>query len=404
MQDDENDEKFFKSIIDELNYPKCPKCGSTEIAVTQHHAACLKNCGWVGDSSTVIKTSSILKSLHVSENFFNLINLGKNSIKHTAHEIAKERGLPGAESEKAINVARVFIPQIDDFGDETNISDYLYDRAIKIMKLHIMNGLDRVCHLCVGSNMDRICSPRSIIFDLGEKTVNEDTFLDTGDQSKINEKVFLKKSIIDSKMERVNKGESNEIVNATIYGSFYGRPDAIYKRSFNKYGGYIKDGNIDISFSDRMMIWQPFYWPAINFSNSNTLRLAGVMQVGQDNLTYVVNECLDTGQFNAGVYKRDLYTNNINFIQSKAEDTEDAIRRIRTSFEKTIVSCEESNTLIDFFWIKDWGYENNLDKTFSEIILAPFWLEAIHLELLHLIGYTKEQLLDEMAEQIKQYQ
>jgi hypothetical protein len=109
---------------------------------------------------------------------------------------------------------------------------------------------------------------------------------------------------------------------------------------------------------------------------------------------------MDTGEFNAGIYKRELYDHNVSFIQSKADNVEEAIRRLRTSFEKTVLSHEQNNEPLDISWIKDWNYDATFDSAFYEILSGQFWGEALDCEMLHIIGYTKQQLLEEMYNEV----
>lgn len=207
----------------------------------------------------------------------------------------------------------------------------------------------------------------------------------------------MKKYVVSSSKEE--KEDGNILV--SVFNYSYGRPDTLFTREFTKNGAYIEDGKPSIEITNTSKIWQPFYWPAIDFSSSNLVRLAGVIQSGGDNITYIVNECMDTGSFSAGAYKRNTFSNEVNFIKSKADNAEEAIRKIRTSFEKLCSRSSESNQVIDFSWIKDWGYEYSIDKSVYEIVMAPFWGESLCVELLHLTGYSKDQLLEEMYQTIK---
>jgi len=111
---------------------------------------------------------------------------------------------------------------------------------------------------------------------------------------------------------------------------------------------------------------------------------------------------MDTGNFLAGVYKRNIYSKDVKFVKSKAETSEEAIRRIRTSFEKTLLDAEKNNVFVDLSWIKDWGYEYTLDKSVHEVVSAAFWRQSLSIEMLNLIGYSKDTLLDEMYQEMTQ--
>ena len=111
---------------------------------------------------------------------------------------------------------------------------------------------------------------------------------------------------------------------------------------------------------------------------------------------------MDTGKFSAGVYKRNTYSRDVKFVKSKADTAEEAIKRIRTSFEKTVLGAEKNDICIDLNWIKDWGYEYTLDRSVHELVLAPFWRQSLSVDMLNLIGYQKNTLLEEMYQQITQ--
>jgi hypothetical protein len=111
---------------------------------------------------------------------------------------------------------------------------------------------------------------------------------------------------------------------------------------------------------------------------------------------------MDTGKFHAGIYKRTNYsTEPAVFIQSKARTCDEAIKRLRTSFEKTVLSYDEAGEILDFSWIHDFGYDSSLSESFMQITSADFWLEAINCELINVIGSSKKQILDELANQIE---
>ena len=393
--DNDKDETYFDELINEIKPPKCPKCGSDDVMTNQFHAICLTNCGWVGDLSDVASNCSILKSIFVCESFFNLINTGPNSIKQTAFEIAKQKGLPGSDNEKTISVARAFLSEFDDFGEEINSTSYYSDRFIKLLKLNSLTTLNRLCHLFVKMDEENLNVNRTIQAYTG--------LIDPQDSKEIlgsqnSDEAFLRKTNLN--IEKKKTDFDDYLV--SISHSVYGRPDLFFQREFTKTGAYTDKSKPSINILNTSNIWQPFYWPSIDFSASNLLRLAAVIQIGQDNLTYVVNECMDTGNFLAGVYKRNIYSKDVKFVKSKAETSEEAIRRIRTSFEKTLLDAEKNNVFVDLSWIKDWGYEYTLDKSVHEVVSAAFWRQSLSIEMLNLIGYSKDTLLDEMYQEMTQ--
>ena len=394
--ENDKDETYFDELINEIKPPKCPKCGSDDVMTNQFHAICLTNCGWAGDLSDVACSCSILKSIFACESFFNLINTGQHSIKQTAFEIAKQKGLPGSDTEKTISVARAFLNQFDDFGEEINQSNYYSDRFIKLLKLNSLTTLNRLCHLFVKMGEESLNVNRTILAYTGAMGIGGSKEETLGSQN--SEENFLRKTTLG--IDKKKTEHDNYIV--SINHSVYGRPDLFFQREFTKNGAYTYDSKPIINISSTSNIWQPFYWPSIDFSPSSILRLAAVIQVGQDNLTYSVNECMDTGKFSAGVYKRNTYSRDVKFVKSKADTAEEAIKRIRTSFEKTVLGAEKNDICIDLNWIKDWGYEYTLDRSVHELVLAPFWRQSLSVDMLNLIGYQKNTLLEEMYQQITQ--
>jgi hypothetical protein len=396
--DNDKDETYFDELINEIKPPKCPKCGSDDVMTNQFHAICLTNCGWVGDLSNIAADCSILKSIFVCESFFNLINTGPNSIKETAFSIARQKGLPGSDSERTISVSRAFLNQLDDFGEEINSASYYSDRFIKLLKLNSLTTLNRLCHLFVKIGEESLTVNRTIQSIIGR--VNPSNENKSPLDGKNQEDSFLRKTAVNISKK---KTELDDHIVSIIH-SVYGRPDIFFEREFTNTGAYTDKSKPCINILNTSNIWQPFYWPAIDFSTSNLLRLAAVMQIGQDNLTYIVNECMDTGNFSAGVYKRNIYSKDVKFVKSKADTAEEAIRRIRTSFEKTILDAENNNVCVDLSWIKDWGYEYALDKSVHELVSAPFWRQSLSIEMLNLIGYEKNTLLEEMYQEMTQNQ
>lgn len=397
--DNDKDETHFDELINEIKPPKCPKCGSSDVMTNQFHSICLTNCGWMGDLADVAANCSILKSIFVCESFFNLINTGPNSIKETAFSIARQKNLPGSDSEKTISVARAFLNNLNDFGEEINSTSYYSDRFIKLLKLNALTTLNRLCHLFVKLGEENLTVNRTIQSVIGgSDTPSTKNNSQLNDQNK--EEDFLRKTSLNISKK---KTELDEYL-VSITHSVYGRPDIFFEREFTSRGAYTDKSKPYLKIVNESNIWQPFYWPAIDFSESNLLRLAGVIQLGCDNLTYVVNECMDTGNFLAGVYKRNIYSRDVKFVKSKADTAEEAIRRIRTSFEKTVLDAESNNICMDLNWIKDWGYEYTLDKSVHELVLAPFWRQSLSIEMLNLIGYQKNTLLEEMYQEMIQNQ
>jgi hypothetical protein len=396
------DETPFASVIEDLKYDPCPKCGSKEIAISQQHSCCLK-CGRIGPSIDFVKDNVILKSILTQESFLNLTASHKSSLKSISFGIAREKSFPGADQiqiDKEFGAARCFIAKTDEFGEEVNIPEYLINKTFKSFRLGMFNFLERVSAVAA----------RAIVID-GKNTVKRftaqrlptqdqlmgkgDSFL-VNDDGSISEEYFRKKTVIDIDSTK----STEEEINIRIYSAAFGRPDTFINSSYNKNSGIIPEKYPSLSISPISTIWQPLYWPALNLDKDVMIRLVGVLQGGSENINYIVTEGMDTGEFNAGIYKRELYNHNVSFIQSKADNVEEAIRRLRTSFEKTVLSHEQNNEPLDISWIKDWNYDATFDSAFYEILSGQFWGEALDCEMLHIIGYTKQQLLEEMYNEV----
>jgi len=397
MEDESNEEKF-EDIICDINYPKCPKCNSKNVVTTQFTSCCLSSsCNWIGLSSSIIQQNVLLKSLYASESYFNLLDYGDNSLKHFAKKISQQKGLPGAGMDKIMFSAKFFAKKKNDFGEEVEVNDFIKNNYIKLLKLFYCSTLNRVSHLAVKSNVDRstIIKTSIILPTLDADKTNG--HLDTGNDTP-NDYYFYKKNVVDVQVDRA---ENENTIKSYI--SVYGYPDLKFTGKYNQYGGSsTTEDSINIDFSNRQMTWQPFYWPSIDLSSDLLIHLAGVLQSETENITYIVTECMDTGKFHAGIYKRANYsTEPAVFIQSKAQTCDEAIKRLRTSFEKTVLSYNEVGEILDFSWIHDFGYDSSLSESFMQITSANFWLEAVNCELINVIGSSKKQMLDELANQIE---
>jgi hypothetical protein len=396
--EEEYDEKKFEDIICNINYPKCPKCNSKNVVTAQFISCCLSSsCNWIGSSSSIIKQNILLKSLYASESYFNLLDYGDNSLKHFAKKISEQKGLPGFGMDKVMFSAKFFTQRKNDFGEEVEVNDFIKNNYIKLLKLFYCSTLNRVSHLAVKSKVDRSTIIKSSILLQVPEADNKMGHLDTGSETP-NSYYFNKKNVVDV---QVSKNEDENIIKSYI--SVYGYPDLTFTGKYNQYGGAsTEDDSIDIKFSSRQMTWQPFYWPCIDLSKDLLIHLAGVLQTQSENITYIVTECMDTGSFHAGIYKRTNYSPEPPiFIKSKAETCDDAIKRLRTSFEKTVLSYEQDNEILDFSWIHDFGYDSSFSESFMQIASADFWLQAINCELINVIGSSKKEILEDLSNQIE---
>lgn len=396
------DETPFASVIEDLKYDPCPRCGSKEIAVSQQHSCCLK-CSRIGPTIDFIKDNVILKAILAQESFLNLTASHKSSLKNISFGIARDKSFPGADQihiDKEFGAARCFIPKTDEFGEETDVPEFLVNKTFKSFKLGIFNFLERVASVAA----------RAIVID-GKNTVKRFTAhrLPTHDQlmgqkgpflinddGSISEEFFRKKTALDIDTTHTTEEE----IKVKVYSAAFGRPDTFIECSYNKNSGIIPEKYPELFISPISTIWQPIYWPALNIEKDVMIRLVGVLQGDSENINYIVTEGMDTGEFRAGIYKRELYDHKVSFIQSKAENAEEAIRRLRTSFEKTVLLHENNNEPLDISWIKDWNYDSTLDSAFYEILSGQFWSQSLDSEMLHMIGYTKQQLLEEMYNEV----
>jgi len=398
MEEEEYNEQKFEDIICGINYPKCPKCSSKSVVTTQFISCCLSSsCDWIGSSSSIIQQNILLKSLYSSEGYFNLLDYGDNSLKHFAKKISYEKGLPGAGMDKIMFSAKTFIQKKNDFGEDVEVNDFIKNNYIKLLKLFYCNTLNRVSHIAIKSKVDRSTIIRTSVMLPMPDAENKMGNLDTGDDPP-NDYYFNKKNVVDVQVKRSEEGN---IIKSYI--SVYGSPDLKFTGKYNKHGGALtKEYNVHIEFSNKQMTWQPFYWPCVDLSKDVLIHLAAVIQSETENITYIVTECMDTGKFHAGIYKRANYSAEpAVFIQSKAETCNDAIKRLRTSFEKTVMAYEQADKILDFSWIHDFGYDCSLSESFMKISCADFWLQSVNCELINVIGSSKKQILDELANQIE---
>lgn len=396
------EQKYFSYTIENMTYPICPKCGGKEVAIGGLHSACLRECGWIGPTSKALNNNPILKSTIVQDGYASLTSTSEYSLRFILQKIAREKDFPGATSIFKTNEfggARCFIPKFDDLGEAVDMNRYIEDRAIKAFKLGTFTFMERVACLMAHS-MFAEKSDRKKLVSTTIASAMKGIFGTPDDHffSKDNTPTpyfFRKKAAI----ELDSTASTDTVTNVKAYSAAFGRPDSILEANYSVSGSLMEDNYPKHSVSDRAVIWQPFYWPALKLDNSEIIRLAGVLQGGTDNLNYVVTESMDSGGFKAGVYKRSVYEPGFQYVESKAQDVEDAVRRLRTSFEKTVVRHEESGDKLDFSWIKDWNYDSTPDRAFYEIVSAPFWQESVIAEMFHMLGQTKEQVLEEMYQE-----
>jgi hypothetical protein len=407
-------ENDFDSLIEEMTYPVCPKCGSTQVAVNESNSACLSNCDWIGPTSQSINNNLLVKCLITQEAYLNLASVSEKSLKVVSKKIAFEKDFPGSLETSQIKdtgqVCRIFLSKTDEFGEELNITDYLSDKTIKLFKLGAFTHFGRLCSstadfastLGVDLQKEKKFAssriPHPNMFDSSEDillAVGGSVFDKTGTP---NQDLFRQKMTFE-----VNTSFLGEELEVKVYSCVFGRPDIILNSTYTKIGASIPDKYSSITISDISMMWQPFYWPSLFIDPSQQIRLVGVLQYGSDNINYVVTESMDDGTFKAGVYKRETYSHEVKYIESKATSAEEAVRRLRTSFEKSLDSIHGSGSVPDLFWIKDWNYDSSIDISFKDVLTAPFWEHSMNCELLHLIGESKEQLLKEMYEEIQPY-
>ena len=399
-----DDEKNFSSIIDDLTYPFCPRCKSKQVAISRTHSACLGTCGWIGPTTKALNNNLILKSILAQEGYINLTAMGKNSLKFIAMNVAKEKSFPGAtdtKKDQELGAARCFIPRIDEHGEEVNIQDYLCDRSIKTFRLGTFNFMEKISALMAHTIFTEKEDPNkrvstSMADSMSNFAGDSNGFL-TRDDGSPNPTFFRKKSVIDLS----SAGGPDSRTKIKVYSAAFGRPDTTLSATYTSSGGLIEDNYPTHQISNKAMIWQPFYWPSLKLDNSEIIRLVGVLQNGNDNINYVATESMDTGSFRAGVYKRSLYEPGVEYVESKATDIEEAIRRLRTSFEKTVVRHQETGDNLDLSWIEDWNYEYTPDMIFYKILNAPFWEKSVVCEMFHLIGRQKEEILDEMYHEVE---
>lgn len=399
-----DDQKHFTDIIETLKYPTCPKCGSKHVALGRVHSACLEDCRWMGPTVQATNGNIIIKSIIAQESYLNLTSNSENSIKWMLEKMAKEKDFPGANEVKKLEEsgsARCFVPKFDDFGEAIDIGKYFCERSIKTFKLSTFSFMERIASVMAHSMyVEKIDNRRRVSTTIASALkgiFNEPgvfLFDEAGNPSKY---FFRKKAVVD--LDSNLSTPENTIVK--VYSASFGRPDTTLEAKYSPVGGFLENEYPKYSISDKAMIWQPFYWPSIKTDNSETIRLIAVLQGGNDNLNYVVTESMDSGTFRAGVYKRSIYEPGFEYIPSKATDVEDAIRRLRTSFEKTVLRHSESGDELDFSWIKDWNYDSTPDNSFHEVMSAPFWQDAAMAEMFHLLGKTKEDILEEMYQDIE---
>ena len=399
------DEEYpLASIIEDLKYPSCPKCKSKDVAVSSQHSACLGSCKWIGDTSSVLRGNVILKSMITQEGFINLSYGSPNGLKKIAQDIAKKKRFPGADEDpetRDMGDARCFIRKFDEFGEENDIEEFMESTTKKSFRLGMFNHMEKISsltacamHNSTNKQLKRFAGSR--VMDTTSVADISDSFL-LGENGKVNPALFRKKSAIE-----VDNRSSDEFMSIIdVYSCCYGRPDTFLHAKYTKTASIIQNEYPSMGISKYAMIWQPFYWPSINLESDDLIHLAGVIQAGDENITYIVTESMDTGAFNAGVYKRKVYENGVNFIKSKAANVRDAISRLRTSFEKTVLSIEKSGGVLDFSWLEDWPEDTPSDTAFFKLLTAPFWDESIASEMLHLIGYSKQQILQDMYNETK---
>lgn len=394
----------FTEVIENLKFPTCPSCKSKRVSVSGSHAACLGGCKWIGASIPLTKKNVLLRCLMAQEGFSNLSSTIPGGIKSIAIGIAKKNDFPTMKDGASIHemgVARCFIPKVNEFGEESDIQEFMESSTVDSFRLSVFNFMERVASAtacAMGSSgtksLRKFASGRIAIAPIKE----DDSNLFLLDNGKVNPALFRKKSAIE-----VDNRDSDEFfTDVKIYSSSYGRPDCTFHGKYTKTGALIPQEYPTMTISRYDAIWQPFYWPAINLASDNLIRLAGVIQGGSENLTYIITENMDNGQFSAGVYRRGVYESDATFIPSKAENVNDAISRLKSSFEKSILRNEKEGKLLDFSWIQDWSDEHNHQASFCSILAAPFWDESIAAEMLHLIGSSKNQILKEMYQEIPQ--
>ena len=397
-----HDETPFASVIEDLKYEPCPACGSKEIAVSQQHSCCLK-CGKIGPTIQFVKDNVILKAILTQESFINLAASQKNSLKNISFGIARDKNFPGADHvhlDKEFGAARCFVSKLDEFGEEVSIPDFLINRTFKSFKLGMFNFLERISS--VAARAITIDGKNTVKKFTAQRIPNPDQLIGKGssflvnDDGSISKELFRKKTVVEIDSTKTTEEETN----IKIYSAAFGRPDTLMNATYNKSAGLISEKYPTISISPISTIWQPLYWPALNLNEDVMIRLVGILQGGSENINYIVTEGMDTGEFKAGIYKRELYDHDVSFTQSKAENVEEAIRRLRTSFEKTVLSHEKNNEPLDISWLQDWNYDSTLDSAFYDILSAQFWSQSLDCEMLHIIGYTKEQLLEEMYNEV----
>jgi len=400
------DEEYpLADIVDEMKYPFCPKCKSKVVAVSSQHSVCLGNCKWIGPSSSILRGNVILKSLIAQEGFINLSYGSPNGLKKIAQDIAKNKNFPGGDDEidgRDVGAARCFIPKFDEFGEESDIEDFMESTTKKSFRLGMFNHMEKIaamtaCAMRSSLTHKLLRFATSRVVDQNSMVSNRESYL-LGDDKTPNPDLFRKKAAIE-----VDNRKSDEFMTVVdIYSSSYGRPDTSLHAKYTKEGSILQNEYPSMSISKHAMTWQPLYWPAMNLESDDLIRLAAVLQGGDENITYIVTESMDTGEFHAGVYKREVYSPGAHFIKSKATTVEDAINRIRTSFEKAIVAADRSGHILDFSWLQDWQQDIPSDTAFFDILTAPFWDESIASEMLHLIGLSKNQVLKEMYEETQQ--
>jgi hypothetical protein len=174
----------------------------------------------------------------------------------------------------------------------------------------------------------------------------------------------------------------------------YGFPPMSISFSMDKTG--IK--SFDWRFQTKSSIWQPIDWDFLTLDKNAITNYLAVLQVDGHNFTYVVQDDMDSGEWRAGISKRNFGSLESTISVSSASSVEEAKDKLTKHFNKTFNKLVEDGDPIEIGWSSEFGYDHSMFHVFSGVLDSGIFSQDINNEMLHEINTSLREVYVEMFE------
>jgi hypothetical protein len=163
-----------------------------------------------------------------------------------------------------------------------------------------------------------------------------------------------------------------------------------------------EDGNFSWEFSQKSKTWSPIDWSMFRFNKSFCTRLVGVFQTSLQNLTYSVQEDMESGEFFAGISERapgEIL--QVSAKNSSATSVDEAVEKLVRHLNNLHNEHTRLGTPFHFSWSKEFGYEHEFLHVVGDVSRQKFFATDAKHNALKLLNSSFEEIIQQIETQKK---